>query len=82
MSAFAASPGVTGRASPSALPRSFWIARAITTTTGLGLHLAGLYAALVTFGAWITVALYAVGGLAAVLQHSIVRRGTSCSPGE
>jgi hypothetical protein len=63
------------------LPKGFWLARAITFTAGLGLQSVGLYAAVATFGAWVTVGLYAVGGLAIVLQH-ITRRRTPCSPGE
>jgi hypothetical protein len=55
--------------------------RALTVTTGLGLQLIGLYAAVVTFGALITLALYAIGGLAVVLQHIVLGR-TTCSPGE
>ena len=65
-----------------AMPKGFWIAHAITITTGIGLQLLGLYAVAVTFGAWITLALYAVGGLAVVLRHIVVGRATSCSPGE
>ena len=57
------------------------IARAISFTAGLGLQLIGLYAAVVTFGALITLGLYAIGGLAVVLQHVALRR-TPCSPGE
>ena len=38
----------------------------------------GLYASVVTFGAWITFALYAVGGVAVVLQHAVARRAASC----
>jgi len=82
MSALAASRGSPVRAKPSTFPKGFWIAKAITAAVVLALQVAGLYAASVTFGAWITAALYAVGGLAAVLQHTIARRGTSCSPGE
>ena len=48
--------------------------RAITFATGLGLQIVGLYAAVVTFGALITLGLYAVGGLAVALQHVILRR--------
>jgi hypothetical protein len=55
--------------------------RALTVTTGMGLQCVGLYAAVATFGAWITVGLYAVGGLAVVLQHIVLRR-TRCSLGE
>ena len=63
-----------------AMPRGFWIANAITIATGIGLQLVGLYAAAVTFGAWTTLGLYTVGGLAVVLQRAVLRR-TSCSPG-
>ena len=65
-----------------AMPKGFWIAHAITITTGIGLQLLGLYAVAVPFGAWITLALYAVGGLAVVLRHIVVGRATSCSPGD
>ena len=65
-----------------AMPKGFWIAHAITITTGIGLQLLGLYAVAVTFGAWITLALYAIGGLAVVLRHIVVGRATSCSPGD
>jgi hypothetical protein len=64
------------------LPRSFWIARAITGAAALGLQLAGLYAAGVTFGLWVTVALCGVGALAVLLQHLVLWRGMTCSPGE
>ena len=63
-----------------AMSKGFWIAHAITIATGIGLQLVGLYAAAVTFGPWITLGLYAVGGLAVVLQQAVLRR-TSCSPG-
>ncbi len=63
------------------LPRGFWIARAITSVAGLGLQVAGLYAAAVTFGVWVTVALCGVGALAVLLQHVVMWRAT-CSPGE
>ena len=49
------------------------IARAITFTAGLGLQLVGLYAAVVTFGALITLGLYAVGVLAVLLQHVVAQ---------
>ena len=62
--------------------REFWLVRLITGVAGLALQLVGLYAAFVTFGAWITVALYVVGGLALLLQQVVVRRLMSCSPGE
>jgi hypothetical protein len=55
--------------------------RALTVTTGLGLQCAGLYALVATFGAWSTLGLYCIGGLAIALQHVVLRR-TPCSPGE
>jgi hypothetical protein len=63
------------------IPRGFWIARAITGATATALQLAGLYAPVVTFGAWTTVALYMVGALALFLQQIILSRSTPCSPG-
>ena len=57
------------------------IARALTVVAGLGLQLAGLYAVLATFGAGVTLGLYAVGALAVVLQHVVAGR-TPCSPGD
>ena len=54
------------------------IARVITFTAGLGLQLVGLYAAVVTFGALITLGLYAVGVLAVLLQH-VALRGSTCT---
>jgi len=66
-----------------ATPRAFWIAHTITITTAVGLQLLGLYAATVTFGAWITVGLYAVGGLTVLLQRVIAeRRVASWSAGD
>ena len=64
------------------LPRGFWIARAITGAAALGLQLAALYALVVTFGVWVTVALCGVGVLAVFLQHLVLWRGMTCSPGE
>ena len=55
--------------------------RALAVTTGLGLQCAGLYALVATFGAWSTLGLYAIGGLAIALQHIVLRR-TPCSSGE
>ena len=52
------------------------MARAITVTIALGLQIAGVYAAFATFGAWIAVGLYAVGGLTTILQFHVVRRIT------
>ena len=63
------------------LPNDLWIARALTLSTGIGLQVLGLYAAVVTFGAWNTVGLYAIGGLAVVLHHVVLGRAT-CSFGE
>jgi hypothetical protein len=54
----------------------FAVVRTITTAIATGLHLAALYAAFVTFGAWIAVGLYAVGGLTALLEFHVVRRIT------
>ena len=56
------------------LPWRFWIARAITATTAVGLQLVGLYAAVVTFGGWVALGLYNVGGLALLLQHVVLSR--------
>ena len=67
---------------PSALPKAFWIARGITVSTAVALQLAGLYAVTITFGVWITLGLYGVGGLAVVLQHAVLSRTTPCLPGD
>ena len=64
------------------MPTSFGIVHAFTIATAVGLQLLGLYAVAVTFGAWITLALYAVSGLAVVLRHIVVGRATSCSLGD
>ena len=58
------------------LPGYIGLARAVTSTIALGLQMAGLYAAVATFGVWVTVGLYAVGGLAAVLPYLALRRAT------
>ncbi len=55
-------------------PRSFWLAHATTSVVAVGLQLAGVYAAVVTFGVLLTAAIYVVGGLTALLQHLILRR--------
>ena len=55
-------------------PRSFWFAHATTSVVAIGLQLAGMYAAIVTFGVLLTMAIYVVGGLAALLQHLTLRR--------
>ena len=52
------------------------VARLLTVAIALGLQIAGIYAAFSTFGAWIAVGLYAVGGLTAVLQFQVARRTT------
>ena len=67
--------------SPMTLPKAFRVARVLTFTMAFALQLAGLYAAVVTFGAWVTLGLYGTGGLAIVLQQAVLRR-TSCSPGD
>ena len=54
--------------------RSFGLAHAMTSVVAVGLQLAGVYAAVVTFGALLTVAIYVVGGLTALLQHLTLRR--------
>lgn len=59
---------------------AFWITTAFTLVMALGLQIVGLYAAVVTFGAWTTLGLYAVGGLAVVLQQAVLWR-TACSLG-
>ena len=55
-------------------PRSFRLTHATTSAIAIGLQLAGVYAAVVTFGVLLTVAIYVVGGLAALLQHLTLRR--------
>jgi len=52
------------------------VVRALTIIIALGLQIAGVYAAFATFGPWIAVGLYAVGGLATVLQFRVARRVT------
>jgi hypothetical protein len=52
--------------------QSIWLAWA--GLIGVGLQLAGVYAAIVTFGLLITAAIYVVGGLVALLQHLSLRR--------
>jgi hypothetical protein len=52
------------------------VARAITVTIALALQIAGVYAAFATFGPWIAVGLYAVGGLTTILQFRVARRIT------
>ena len=55
-------------------PRSFWLAHATTSVVAVGLQVAGVYAAVVTFGALLTAAIYVVGGLVALLQHVVAGR--------
>ena len=54
--------------------RSFWLTHATTSVVAIGLQLAGVYAAVVTFGVLLTVAIYGVSGLVALLQHLTLRR--------
>ena len=54
--------------------RTFWLAHAATSVVAVGLQVAGVYAAIVTFGVLLTMAIYVVGGLAALLQHLTLRR--------
>ena len=54
--------------------RSFWLAHVATSAIAIGLRLAGVYAAVVTFGVLLAVAIYIVGGLVALLQHLTLRR--------
>jgi hypothetical protein len=53
--------------------RSGWLAW--TGLIGVGLQLAGVYAAIVTFGLLLTAGIYVVGGLVALLQHLVLARG-------
>ena len=54
--------------------RSFWLTHVTTSAVAVGLQLIGVYAAVVTFGGLLTVAIYVVGGLVALLQHLTLRR--------
>jgi hypothetical protein len=55
----------------------------ISIAAALGFHVIGIYAIWVTFGAWMTVALYTVGGLTILLQRVIAeRRVATWSHGE
>jgi hypothetical protein len=63
-----------GRTSTAPAPKSISISHAITIGVALGFQVLGLYTAWVTFGAWLTVALYVVGGLTVFLQHVVARR--------
>lgn len=55
--------------------RSFWLTHATASAVAVSLQLAGVYAAIVTFGVPVTVAIYVVGGLVALVQHLSMRRG-------
>ena len=55
-------------------PRSFGLTHTVTSLISFGLQLAGIYAAIVTFGALVTAAIYIVGGVAAFLQYFVVGR--------
>jgi hypothetical protein len=51
----------------------------LAMAAGLGLQLLSAYAVWVTFGAWLFVAVYALGGLTVLLQYVAAhRRATSC----
>ena len=52
------------------------VAHAITVIVAFALQIAGVYAAFATFGPWIAVGLYTVGGLVVLLQNIVVRRST------
>ena len=51
-------------------PPSLWL----TSVIAAGLQLAGVYAAIVTFGVLLTVAIYVAGAGVTFLQQVIVRR--------
>jgi hypothetical protein len=78
-----ARPSTVGLSIPSVEPKAITVVHVVTIVVALGLQGLGLYAIWVIFGAWITLALYAVGGLAVLLQHVIAgRRAASCSAGD
>ena len=54
------------------MTRTFWLAS--TGLIAVGLQLAGVYAAIVTFGVLLTAAIYVVGGLTALLQRLVIGR--------
>lgn len=58
--------------------KGFSVVHAFTALTGLGLQLIGVYATAATFGGWTTVAFYAVGVLATLLQRGAVLRRAPC----
>jgi len=63
-------------------PKRFWITRIVTGIVATALQIGGLYAGIVTFGVWMTLGLYSVGVLTAVLQLVVLTRSTSCSRGD
>ena len=73
---------LSSRAREGVMSRVVGLARAITLTTGIGLQLVALYAALATFGGLITLGLYGVGVVTVVLQQVVLRRAASCSAGD
>ena len=70
--------------SPVAVRRSILLPAlmSVAIATGLGFQVLSLYAIWVTFGAAMTLAFYAVGGLAIVLQRAIAERRLSWSAGD
>ena len=54
----------------------------ISIIAALGFQVLSLYAIFVTFGAPMTLAFYAIGGLAIVLQRVIAERRLPCSAGD
>ena len=54
----------------------------VSIAAALGFQVLGLYAIWVTFGAWMTLAVYVVGGLTILLQRLIAERRLSCSAGD
>jgi hypothetical protein len=69
-----ATPAPTlGRAITAPTSRTISIARGLTIAAAFLFQVAGLYATVATFGVWITLTLYAAGGLAVVLQHVVAR---------
>ena len=63
-----------GRTIIAPVSKAVSIAHAVTIVAASLIQVLGLYAMWATFGAWITLALYAVAGVAVVLQHVVARR--------
>ena len=63
-----------GREITSPASKATSISHAVTIAAALGFQVLGVYAAWVTFGTWLTVAFYVVGGLTVLLQHVVARR--------